>query len=284
MTGRLIPSTLTLTSDPTVTHDIWLIVPAVRADRMRGGRNKFGPMYKRDRARKLQMMRQRQMAVQTLRGTLGGDGGVLGLGGYGGYPSLPIKQEIQIPQVSSLTSSPDSSPSPAALGAPAPLTVLPALPPAPPPDKPYYGPNSTTRSPHSVSPESFSFEGSAASTTTPDAGAAPEPLRVSPMIREFVQSIDDREWQNSLFGLLQSQTYNQCEVDLFELMCKVLDQNLFSQVDWARNTVFFKDLKVSVGRPPPIMSISYLLLHIFLLRFIVSICVCSDCVFRPGAN
>ena len=28
---------------------------AVRHDRMRGGRNKFGPMYKRDRARKLQV-------------------------------------------------------------------------------------------------------------------------------------------------------------------------------------------------------------------------------------
>lgn len=70
-------------------------------------------------------------------------------------------------------------------------------------------------------------------------------IRVSPMIREFVQSVDDREWQSSLFSLLQSQTYNQCEVDLFELMCKVLDQNLFSQVDWARNTIFFKDLKVS---------------------------------------
>lgn len=64
------------------------------------------------------------------------------------------------------------------------------------------------------------------------------------MIREFVQSIDDREWQTQLFALLQKQTYNQVEVDLFELMCKVLDQNLFSQVDWARNTVFFKDLKV----------------------------------------
>lgn len=68
------------------------------------------------------------------------------------------------------------------------------------------------------------------------------------MIREFVQSIDDREWQTQLFALLQKQTYNQVEVDLFELMCKVLDQNLFSQVDWARNTVFFKDLKVC---PPP---------------------------------
>lgn len=65
------------------------------------------------------------------------------------------------------------------------------------------------------------------------------------MIRDFVQTIDDREWQAQLFDLLQKQSYNQVEVDLFELMCKVLDQNLFSQVDWARNTVFFKDLKVS---------------------------------------
>lgn len=69
--------------------------------------------------------------------------------------------------------------------------------------------------------------------------------RVSPMIREFVNTVEDSEWRNQLISLLNSQSYNQCEVDLFELMCKVLDQNLFSQVDWARNTIFFKDLKVS---------------------------------------
>lgn len=80
---------------------------------MRGGRNKFGPMYKRDRARKLQMMRQRQIAVQTLRGSLGEGGLVLGFGPP--YSSVPVKQEIQIPQVSSLTSSPESSPGPAML-------------------------------------------------------------------------------------------------------------------------------------------------------------------------
>jgi hypothetical protein len=33
-------------------------------------------------------------------------------------------------------------------------------------------------------------------------------------------------------------------VDLFELLCKVLDQNLFAQVDWARNSYYFKELKV----------------------------------------
>ncbi|GBP13185.1 Nuclear hormone receptor FTZ-F1 [Eumeta japonica] len=207
---------------------------AVRADRMRGGRNKFGPMYKRDRARKLQMMRQRQIAVQTLR-----EGGlVLGFGTP--YASVPVKQEIQIPQVSSLTSSPESSPGPA-------LLAPPPQPPQPPP--PPTHDKWEAHSPHSASPDAFAFEPPATTTTTPSSTAEPtstETLRVSPMIREFVQTIDDREWQNSLFGLLQSQTYNQCEVDLFELMCKVLDQNLFSQVDWARNTVFFKYLKCDV--------------------------------------
>lgn len=69
--------------------------------------------------------------------------------------------------------------------------------------------------------------------------------KMPPLIRDLLTSLDDKEWQHSLFSLLQNQTYNQCEVDLFELLCKVLDQNLFAQVDWARNSIFFKDLKVN---------------------------------------
>lgn len=116
---------------------------------MRGGRNKFGPMYKRDRARKLQVIRERQMS--TSRASVGGTNSPLnnstssnGGAGHGsssaagmytdmGYsPSGGVyaaaaaaaaaavgpggvKHEIQIPQVSSLTSSPDSSPSPLAV-------------------------------------------------------------------------------------------------------------------------------------------------------------------------
>ncbi|XP_054013089.1 nuclear hormone receptor FTZ-F1-like [Hylaeus anthracinus] len=225
---------------------------------MRGGRNKFGPMYKRDRARKLQMMRQRQLALQTIRGSLGDPSN---------YPSavtpfLHIKQEIQIPQVSSLTSSPDSSPSPAAVAAGLVTTqagsgagqhqlIAPSYQPNisgtnnlhnlnPGLDSKLWAANSTT-----PSPKAFNF-GEQSTQPQGAAGSAPSTaaLKTSPMIRDFVQSVDDREWQASLFGLLQNQTYNQCEVDLFELMCKVLDQNLFSQVDWARNSVFFKDLKV----------------------------------------
>lgn len=57
---------------------------------------------------------------------------------------------------------------------------------------------------------------------------------------------DDKTWQSQLFDLLNNHTYNQCEVDLFELMCSVIERALFAQVDWARNSIFFRDLKVSV--------------------------------------
>uniref|UniRef100_A0A1B6DPB7 Nuclear hormone receptor FTZ-F1 n=1 Tax=Clastoptera arizonana TaxID=38151 RepID=A0A1B6DPB7_9HEMI len=251
--------------------EVGMKLEAVRADRMRGGRNKFGPMYKRDRARKLQMMRQRQMAVQTIRGspyaTLGDGAVTLSYqpGSSSPFANLHIKQEIQIPQVSSLTSSPDSSPSSIAVafgqaglgsmvvcstGGGTPSSQQPALQVAASgtTSQPqvstldhaklnWGAPNSTTPSPssHSISPKTFQFDGGSSSTAT---------TKMPPLIRDFVQSVDDREWQKSLYELLQNQTYNQCEVDLFELMCKVLDQNLFSQVDWARNSVFFKDLKV----------------------------------------
>ncbi|XP_055601500.1 nuclear hormone receptor FTZ-F1-like [Uranotaenia lowii] len=273
--------------------EVGMKLEAVRADRMRGGRNKFGPMYKRDRARKLQIMRQRQLALQALRGSIGGGVGIGQLGtdatspaGLQGidyhqpYSNMHIKQEIQIPQVSSLTSSPDSSPSPIAiaLGQVNPQTTISlssgvggngssgggggggsnssgagtgssnssstAIQNQLSESKLWMSANSTTASPHSLSPKTFSFDSGTNPTSTADSDNPANTLRVSPMIRDFVQSIDDREWQTSLFSLLQSQSYNQCEVDLFELMCKVLDQNLFSQVDWARNTIFFKDLKV----------------------------------------
>lgn len=92
---------------------LFLFRVAVRADRMRGGRNKFGPMYKRDRARKLQILRQRQLALQAIRGSIGGGSSSSGTAadgaqsqlsptGYPPYNNMHIKQEIQIPQVMQL--------------------------------------------------------------------------------------------------------------------------------------------------------------------------------------
>ncbi|ALC44424.1 ftz-f1, partial [Drosophila busckii] len=310
--------------------EVGMKLEAVRADRMRGGRNKLGPMYKRDRARKLQVMRQRQLALQALRTSMGSDikPTPLSPGYQQAYPNMNIKQEIQIPQVSSLTQSPDSSPSPIAIalgqvnasGGGVIATPMNAGNVSGGNGSSSLGNNSSSNSNsnnssstgsgvgggggnnaggggggHNNSADGLQRNGSNGNSNSSchesgngslqntaesklwylaqtkesnrtelqlqyrnrrwwsfDSGTHPsstadaliEPLRVSPMIREFVQSIDDREWQTQLFALLQKQTYNQVEVDLFELMCKVLDQNLFSQVDWARNTVFFKDLKV----------------------------------------
>ena len=66
----------------------------------------------------------------------------------------------------------------------------------------------------------------------------------SPQIEKLIKSLDDKEWKSSLYSLLQNETLNQVEVDMFELMCKVLEKNLFAQADWARKSCLFKELEV----------------------------------------
>ncbi|KAJ1357017.1 Nuclear hormone receptor member nhr-25 [Parelaphostrongylus tenuis] len=43
-------------------------LPAVREDRMRGGRNKFGSYYKRDRAQRMQRSTTKESTVTDLAG------------------------------------------------------------------------------------------------------------------------------------------------------------------------------------------------------------------------
>ena len=80
-----------------------LFLSAVRQDRMRGGRNKFGPMYKRDRAIRQQALRQRQQLLAQcqmhLTGMSGngdvGPGGMMGPGGHIDDMNVDIKPNIQ---------------------------------------------------------------------------------------------------------------------------------------------------------------------------------------------
>ncbi|XP_014671957.1 PREDICTED: nuclear hormone receptor FTZ-F1-like isoform X2 [Priapulus caudatus] len=207
--------------------EVGMKLEAVRPDRMRGGRNKFGPMYKRERALKLQA---RRMAVAAQMGATCQLNGVVK--SLAAFPSFQqdSKSDIQIPQLSSSTNSPDSS----------------AL------DDAH---NNNIK-------EEGAGGGGGGGGASAGSGAAREsklwqyyptvtkvlnnaPQKVPQVIRELSAStIDDKTWQESLFSLINSQTYNQCEVDLFELMCKVLDHSLFSLVEWARRSYFFKDLKV----------------------------------------
>jgi len=269
--------------------EVGMKLEAVRADRMRGGRNKFGPMYKRDRARRLQIMRQRQLAI-CAPGQRG-----MGPSHHGGDPGSPymmaainggqatiyspdgIKQElIQIPQLSSSTSSPDSSPLPGqtlahshnAGGAhfvtqqqtgqpggsmpghhhhPAGVVAAHLNHNSNKGSQPVSYQHFDTGAPSAVA-AALGGGGSGSSGTSSlvvalDGGSGSG--KVPQLMRELQMTApDDKEWQSQLFGLLNNQTYNQCEVDLFELMCKVIDQSLFAQVDWARNSIFFKELKV----------------------------------------
>ncbi|GFR62383.1 steroidogenic factor 1 [Elysia marginata] len=65
--------------------NVGMKLEAVRSDRMRGGRNKFGPMYKRDRALK-------QQAARQVQGLQGGDlPPLLANGGMGPAPLMPGK-------------------------------------------------------------------------------------------------------------------------------------------------------------------------------------------------
>lgn len=295
--------------------EVGMKLEAVRVDRMRGGRNKFGPMYKRDRARRLQMMRQKQMtrAIPGMDAT--GTSSPFAIPAGYNHHNDGIKQElIQIPQLSSSTSSPDSSPlpgqnlahsnpaaaaaaghfvqggshnsqmgapgghhhhhqqhhHPASLGAAGPGGAHVEL-------VKWIGSNAAGAASASVTGpaghhhgklsgamSSYLLEGgsssSAAAGMAAGAGStaigvlalegpgAPGTKIVPAILRELsLTAPDDKEWQSQLFNLLNNQTYNQCEVDIFELMCKVIDQSLFAQVDWARNSIFFKELKVRIA-------------------------------------
>jgi len=276
--------------------DVGMKLEAVRHDRMRGGRNKFGPMYKRDRARKLQftthipapmqVLRQRQLSHCPSPGAQHSlSGGMLASPGnnmYGNpisssssWPTNPIhiKQEIQIPQVSSLTSSPDSSPSPVMMGGSLSFQnhmanhqqnlglgnqasqmqnqmsqINSNISQTPDPTKSVQWQINTHLATTTMSnKDSYPNQSSSVGTGGLVSTASIGPVlagKMPPQIREFIKTLDDSEWQSSLYTLLQSETFNQVEVDLFELLCKVLDQNLFAQVDWARNSYYFKELKV----------------------------------------
>merc|ERR1719242_2614942 len=276
--------------------DVGMKLEAVRHDRMRGGRNKFGPMYKRDRARKLQFSNCHNPALQALRGQRGQmsahpmvSPGLPNMYGGNTTPStlsnntsqhwngsnpIHIKQEIQIPQVSSLTSSPDSSPSPGMMGVSQSMMSNQQLIPgmsssqqmqgqggggggaqqqqqqANDPTKRVQWQITTSLAQATANKQEFSYSTSGPSMRSgglvATASSGPVQGKPSPQIQEFIKSLDDAEWQSSLYSLLQNQTFNQVEVDLFELMCKVLDQNLFAQVDWARNSYYFKELKLQV--------------------------------------
>ena len=231
--------------------------PAVRADRMRGGRNKFGPMYKRDRALKQQAIRQRQQMLSSCQMHMAN-----------GMNSLPttvedIKPSTLLMGSNQLTytmgsgggggggnSSPLSSPAPSL-----PSPVYDSSPPV----------SQLTMSNSECPPVNSGGNGVMQGTLqqyptmvnalhplhTTLLGQQPVlPPNVPSLISDFKATMpNETERKQKLLNFIQTEFGGfQCAWHpdkLFAMICRLVDQCLFLMVEWARNSFFFKELKVS---------------------------------------
>ncbi|XP_067279443.1 steroidogenic factor 1b isoform X3 [Pseudorasbora parva] len=249
---------------------------AVRADRMRGGRNKFGPMYKRDRALKQQkkaLIRASGLKMEATPPLLSSPqsdysfGAALSVPAQKnphpnmGTPVAPTDYERSLYASSSLSL---SVPIPAHTPLPAqyPYPNLPGR-----AIKSEY-PDHYTSSEHytsASSPESvpgYTYMDQTRVSTSPP--LAPPGLTVPPLVQEFVRCEQDelqvqskisahlahlQQEQNSRSAAANQEqntrlAAKQERLSTFGLMCHMADQTLFSIVEWARSCIFFKELKV----------------------------------------
>ncbi|XP_046534026.1 nuclear receptor subfamily 5 group A member 2 isoform X1 [Equus quagga] len=217
---------------------------AVRADRMRGGRNKFGPMYKRDRALK----QQKKALIRA-----------------NGLKLEAMSQVIQaMPSELSISSAIQSIHS-ASKGLP--LNHA-ALPPTDYDRSPFVtSPISMTMPPHGSLQgyQTYShFPSRAIKSEYPDPyTSSPEsimgysymdgyqtssPASIPHLILELLKcEPDEPQVQAKIMAYLQQEQANRSKhekLSTFGLMCKMADQTLFSIVEWARSSIFFRELKV----------------------------------------
>ncbi|XP_051964200.1 steroidogenic factor 1-like [Xyrauchen texanus] len=215
---------------------------AVRADRMRGGRNKFGPMYKRDRALKQQ---KRALIRASFK--------------IEPNPNLPSTAQSEYPYPRSLP-----TPHPSSLSSPE-YDCPPLCPTALgvalqsygsfPAQCQYTAPSLPTRSIKAEYPHAYSSSpDSSLGYPYPD-GCMPASPHTSPMhpglpplVLELVSCDPDEEQvRGKICSFLHQEQSGRGKLDKprpFSLLCVMADQTLFSIVEWARSCVFFKELKV----------------------------------------
>ncbi|XP_030290941.1 nuclear receptor subfamily 5 group A member 2-like isoform X2 [Sparus aurata] len=200
---------------------------AVRADRMRGGRNKFGPMYKRDRALK----QQRKALIEASGLRIEGSPLLVSSTHHrdfsftGGLNPVPLLQSTTLPMGENDCLS----------------YQLPSLPST---QYQYTSSNWTIKSErinNCASPQ-----GPAAGVTSDSSIFSPQSPRIPHLVMELLRcDPDELQLQNKITAhLLQEQMGREKHKSTFSLMCLMADQTLFSIVDWARTSIFFKQLKV----------------------------------------
>ncbi|XP_006834229.1 PREDICTED: nuclear receptor subfamily 5 group A member 2 isoform X1 [Chrysochloris asiatica] len=217
---------------------------AVRADRMRGGRNKFGPMYKRDRALKQQKkaliranglkLEAMSQVIQAMPSDLTISSAIQNI--HSASKGLPLNHAALPP------TDYDRSPF---VTSPISMTM--------PPHGSLQGyqtyghfPSRAIKSeypdPYTSSPESimgYSYM---------DSYQTSSPASIPHLILELLKcEPDESQVQAKIMTYLQQEQANRSKhekLSTFGLMCKMADQTLFSIVEWARSSIFFRELKV----------------------------------------
>ncbi|XP_061775482.1 nuclear receptor subfamily 5 group A member 2-like [Nerophis ophidion] len=225
--------------------NVGMRLEAVRADRMRGGRNKFGPMYKRDRALKQQKKALIRSSGFKLESAAAPALSASPLHGDYGFPGHAHGTAAMPKHM--LPSTPDSvTPTDyeVALYGPASLAVQPHV-----DYNPY--PAFPGRAIKAECPEYTSSPESLPGYSYPDAYAAcasPQPAGLPPLVAEMLRcDPDELAVQSKIVSHLQQEQGGRGRADkagAFGLMCRMADQTLFSIVEWARSCLFFKELRV----------------------------------------
>ncbi|XP_072517581.1 steroidogenic factor 1b [Salminus brasiliensis] len=230
---------------------------AVRADRMRGGRNKFGPMYKRDRALKQQKKALIRASGLKLETTPSLQSPVHTDSPYGFSSPLPNLPPVSTPKHTA-SNTPSSITTPAHYGLYAPGCVpVPAHGPLPSQDPYPSFPSCAIKSefPDHYANGSYGDHvqtGSPSGSPSASSACLPVPVPVPVLVLEFVRCEQDELQVRSkisahLAHLQQEQNSRGAKAEplsTFGLMCHIADQTLFSIVEWARSCTFFKELKV----------------------------------------
>lgn len=225
--------------------NVGMRLEAVRADRMRGGRNKFGPMYKRDRALKQQkkaLIRASGIKMETVPQILS-----------------PVQSDYTIPSnihtIHPVSKNVPSNPAPmtpveydrSPYAAPPLGMTMPNHPPL----SGYHYSSFQSRAIKSEYPDHYTnvhdptavgpyvYTEPYTSTSPPD---------IPEVILKLLQLEPDEPQVKAriLSCLQQEQNKSRHEkLSMFGLMCKMADQTLFSIVEWARSCIYFKELEVS---------------------------------------
>ncbi|KAM4528643.1 nuclear receptor subfamily 5 group A member 2-like isoform 1-T1 [Odontesthes bonariensis] len=199
---------------------------AVRSDRMRGGRNKFGPIYKRDRALK----QQKKALIQACRFNLQSSSPLTSTTHQrdcispGGFHSVAILHStlLNIDQASSMSS--------------------------------FLPPNSPGVTQH----QCISHSNNCAGSIGLAAGIFIDPLEphsrliftqgptMSQLVMEFLScDPDELQLQKKITARLQQEQKWHRDSNTFSPIYPMVDQLLCSIVEWARTSIFFKQLKVN---------------------------------------